>query len=320
MRTLLKVVTLAAAAVIPMTAGAQDYPDKPVNLIVPYPPGGNVDSAARVIAPHLEEKLGQPFVIENRSGASGMIAAEHVKNADPDGYTIFVAANGPLLFSPLTMGRPDAYDWKTDFEAIGSISLTPMVMTARSELEIDSLDELLERADSEDLLMASPGAGTTNHLAAELLREESGGDWRIVHYKGNSPSMAALLGGETHFSFDQLSVILPQIREGELTPLAVTSSERVPSLPEVPTLQETGVVDFQAVTFTGLLAPAGTPEPVIDTLSTALQETLEMDSVKERFEELGAVSSPMTKGEFVELLTDIDDTWRPVIKQMNESQ
>ncbi|WP_010137685.1 Bug family tripartite tricarboxylate transporter substrate binding protein [Oceanicola sp. S124] len=313
--------TLAAVlALLPVTGLAADFPSEPVTLVVPYPPGGNVDSAARIIAPKMEELLGQPIVVENRAGAGGMIAAEYVKNSDADGYTLFMAANGPLLFAPMTMNRPDAYDWKTDFEAIGTVSITPMALTVRKGVDITGIDDLLARAGDENLLMASPGAGTTNHLAAEKLKADSGSAFRIVHYKGNAPALASLIGGETAFSFDQMSVILPYIRDGSVVPLAVTSSERIEALPDVPTLKETGKFDFAAVTFTGLLAPASTPQDAIEALSAAMNQTLGMEEVKSRFADLGSVASPKSPEEFSAFLSEIDDTWRPIVAEVNANR
>lgn len=313
--------TIAVLTVItPVAAFAQDFPTKPITMVVPYPPGGNVDSAARIIAPHMEKSLGQPIVVENRAGAGGMIAAEYVKKADADGYTLFMAANGPLLFAPMTMGRPDAYDWQKDFEPIGSVSITPMALSARKDVGAKTIDELLEKASSDNLLMASPGAGTTNHLAAELLKKEVGGNWRIVHYKGNAPSIASLLGGETAFSFDQLSVILPHIKEGAVVPVAVTSAERVETLPDVPTMIETGRENFVAVTFTGLLAPEGTPDEVIKRVSNALNDALKTDDAKSRFEALGSIASPKSPEAFTTFLHQIDDTWRPVVAEVNANK
>ena len=234
-----------------------------------------------------------------------------------DGYTLFMAANGPLLFSPMTMKRPNAYDWKKDFVPIGAVSITPMTLTVRKDVGVKTVDALIKKASSGHLLMASPGAGTTNHLAAELMKKEAHGSWRIVHYKGNAPAIASLLSGETQFSFDQLSVVLPYIKEGKVIALAVTSAKRVDVLPNVPTLIESTKFKFQAVTFTGLLAPAGTPASIINTLSKALNETLNTAEVKKRFRDLGAISSPMKPAEFTAFLHSIDDTWRPVVAEVN---
>jgi tripartite-type tricarboxylate transporter receptor subunit TctC len=299
---------------------AAGWPEKPVQLIVPYPPGGNVDSAARIIAPGLEKALGQPVVIETRAGAGGMIAAEHVTKSAPDGYTLFMAANGPLLFSPMTFGREDAYNWKVDFVPISSVSLTPMVLNVRADLGIKTIGELLEKLKTDKLLMASPGAGTTNHLAAELLKEIVGIDWRIVHYKGNAPAVASLLGGETAFAFDQLSVSLPHIKDGKVVPLVVTSKDRDASLPDVPTLSETGTAKFQAVTFTGVLGPKGTPGDIVTKMNEALTQVLADPDVMKRFNDLGATAKAMTPDEFTAFLTDIDDTWRPVVKAVNDAK
>ena len=318
--TLFRILCLSLALVLPSLATAAGWPEKPIQLIVPYPPGGNVDSAARIIAPGLEQILGQPIVIENRAGAGGMIAAEHVAKSDPDGYTLFMAANGPLLFSPMTFGREDAYDWKVDFVPISSVSLTPMVLDARADLGVKTIAELFDKVKAGKLLMASPGAGTTNHLAAELLKTESGLDWRIVHYKGNAPAVTSVLGGETAFAFDQLSVALAHIKDGKLVPLAVTSKERDAALPDVPTLAETGVADFLAVTFTGVLGPKGTPDEVVTRMNEALTRVLGDAGVVKRFSDLGANARAMSPGDFRAFLMEIDDTWRPVVKAVNDAK
>ena len=317
MRNLLKILTVAVASVMPMAAQAADFPTQPIMIIVPYPPGGNVDSAARIIAPKMEAALGQPVVIQNRAGAGGMIAAQYVAAADADGYKLFMAANGPLLFAPMTMKRPDAYDWKKDFAPIGAVSLTPMALSVRADLHIDSLQELLDQADSKGLLMASPGAGTTNHLAAELMMEKSGKQWRIVQYRGNAPAVTSVLGGKTAFSFDQISVILPHIKEGTIVPLVVTSNERVPALPDVPTFMEASKFGFQAVTFTGLLAPAGTPDNAINAISKALIAALSDKGVQKQFADLGSLTKAMAPAEFTSFLNEIDDTWRPVVRKVD---
>jgi len=312
MRHLLKILAVSAFF-LPALVQAADFPAKPVTLVVPYPPGGNVDSAARIIAPRMEKALGQPIVVENRAGAAGMIAAEYVKKADPDGYTLFMAANGPLLFAPMTMKRPDAYDWKTDFVPVGAVSITPMALGVRKDLGITSLKQLLDEVEAKKLLMASPGAGTTNHLAAELMQSRTGKQWRIVQYKGNAPAITSLIGGETAFSFDQISVILPHIRDDKVVPLVVTSAERVPTLPDVPTLKETTDFGFEAVTFTGLLAPAGTPDAVVSILSGALQGALKDEGVQKQFADFGSFAKTGSAAEFAAFLKEIDDTWRPVV-------
>lgn len=317
MKLVLKL-SLLLALLFPLPASAA-WPEKPVKLVVPYPPGGNVDNAARIVADGLEQLLGQPFVIDNRAGAGGLIAGEYVKKSRPDGYTIFVAANGPLLFSPLILDRGDAYNWKKDFQTIGSISFTPMVLQVHPSLEAKNLRELFALAAQmgDRLLMASPGAGTSNHLTSELLQSVVGVKWTTVQYRGNAPATTDLLGGQVHFNFDQISVALPYIQAGKLRPLAVTSAKRIPSLPDVPTFQEQGFADFEAVTFTGLFAPAQTPAEVKKTLSTALAEILGRPDVIKRFTVMGSEARAMSPDAFFDYVSKEDAKWTAVIKQAN---
>lgn len=298
-------------------AHAAGWPSQPVQIVVPYPPGGNVDVAARIIAPGLEKAFGQTFVVENRAGAGGLIAGEHVARSKPDGHTLFMAANGPLLFSPLIFNRP-AYHWKDDFAPISTVSLTPMVMQAHPSLKSDTFTSLIEFAkkNPETLNMASPGAGTSNHLISEMIQSETGAGWVTVHYKGNAPATTDLIGGQVDFNFDQVSVALPFIQEGKLKALAVTSENRVPSLPDVPTLRESGLPDLVAYTFTGLLAPKGTPDDVVQRLSKALNEILAEPDVIERFQKLGAEARGATPEAFMSYLEKEDSRWVPLIKKV----
>src|SRR6185503_1454335 len=203
MRLLWIAVTAVAAALAGPAAGEQ-WPARNVRLIVPYPAGGNVDTAARIIADKLQERLGQPFVIENKAGAGGLIAGEAFAKSANDGYTLFVGANGPVLFAP-EISKRDAYNWKRDFLPITTVS------------------------------MASPGAGTTNHLLSELVQSSLGLQWVTSHYRGNAPATNDLIGGQVQFAFDQISVALQYFKSGMLRPLAVTSASRLASLPDVPT-------------------------------------------------------------------------------------
>lgn len=307
---------LAAPAAGP--AAAQAWPDKSVRLVVPYPPGGNVDSAARIVAAKLQEAFGQPFVVENKPGAGGMIAGETVARAAPDGYTLFVAANGPLVFSPVIFGRTP-YNWAKDFEPISSISFTPLILQVNAAVPAQTVAEFFELAKKSNppLLMASPGAGTTNHLASELLEKLSGAKWTTVHYKGNAPATTDVIAGRVQFNFDQITVALPYVKDGKTRALAVTSAERVPQLPDVPTLREAGFADFEATTFTGLLAPAKTPAPVIDALQAALAKILKDPEVISRFAAMGSQAKAMTPAEFTAYIRKVDEQWTPIIKDAN---
>jgi len=307
---------LALGAATPATA--QQWPDKPVRLVVPYPPGGNVDTAARLVAPGLTQAFGQPFIIENKAGAGGMIAGEFVAKSAPDGYTFFFTANGPLLFSPLIFGR-SPYQWDKSFVAISSVSFTPLVLQVYPSVPAKSLADLLALAKKEPgkLTMASPGAGTTNHLVSELLQTATGASWTTVHYKGNAPATTDLLAGRVDFNFDQVSVSLPYIKQGKARALAVTSTKRVPSLPDVPTFEEAGLKGMDAATFTGILAPAGTPKEILVRVSTALSTVLQDRGVIEKFDAMGAEARGTTPEEFQAYLQREYDKWAPVIKRAN---
>ena len=308
----------ASLLALPQLARAQSWPTKPIRLVVPYPPGGNVDVAARIVAPGLEKALGQTVIVENRAGAGGMIAAEHVARSAPDGYTFFFTANGPLLYSPLTFGK-STYQWDKDFVPVSSVSFTPLVLQVNSKVPVRTFRQLLDLVEKQPdkVTMASPGAGTTNHLVSELLQARTGVRWETVHYKGNAPATQDLLAGQVQFNFDQVSVSLPYIKDGRLRALAVTTQKRVAALPDVPTLMELGVADFTAETFTGIVAPTGTPQPVLDRLQSELVRVLADRDVIGRFDQLGAEARAMTPGAFAGYLRKQYDTWAPVIRKIN---
>ncbi|WP_441633049.1 Bug family tripartite tricarboxylate transporter substrate binding protein [Cupriavidus sp. YAF13] len=309
-----------AAALMSMTspALAQTWPDKPVRLVVPYPPGGNVDSAARIIGEQLQTIFKQPFLVDNKPGAGGMIGAEAVVRAKSDGYTLFMGANGPILFSPIIF-KKDSYNWRKDFEPVSSVSFTPIVLQVNASTQYKTVTDLIEAAKKpgNTLTMASPGPGTQNHLVSEYLQNKTGAHWVTVHYKGNAPATTDLLGGQVQFNFDQLSVALPFIQQGRTRALAVGSAKRLPQLPNVPTLQESGFPDLTAETFTGVLAPAGTPKEIVRRLSEALQRVLADKSVQAKFQTLGAEARGSTPEQFTQFLTKEDNRWTPLIKQAN---
>jgi tripartite-type tricarboxylate transporter receptor subunit TctC len=309
-------IALATAAGLP--AAAQKWPDKPVKLVVPYPPGGNVDAAARIVADGLQKTFDQPFIIENKAGAGGMIAGEYAAKSAPDGYTFFVAANGPLLFSPLIFGRAP-YQWDKDFAPISSISFTPLILQVHPTVPSKTLKEFLDlaRAKPGSLTMASPGAGTTNHLVSELMQQVTGASWTTVHYKGNAPATTDLLGGQVQFNFDQVSVALPYVKSGRLRALAITTNKRHPAMPDVPTFEQAGVKGMEAATFTGILAPAGTPKEILDQMSAAVAAILREKPVIEKFDAQGAEARGSTPAEFHAYLKKEYDKWAPIIRKAN---
>lgn len=299
-------------------AAAAQWPTKTVHLVVPYPPGGNVDGAARIIANKLQEMLGQPFVVDNRAGAGGLVAGEYFKKSPPDGYTFFVGANGPVLFAPIIAKR-DAYDWRKDFVPITTISMTPIVLEVNPQVPAKNLKEFLDLARREPgkLTMASPGAGTSNHLLSELMQSSLGLKWVTAHYRGNAPATNDVIGGQVQFQFDQISVSLPFITSGKVRALAVTSPQRTAWLPDVPTFTELGYKDFDAQTFTGLFAPAGTPADVLDKVQGAMKKVLSDPSVVERFNKIGSAATAMTPADFKAYLEREDAKWVPIIKRLD---
>ena len=308
---------LAAALTLVLAPDTQaKWPDKPVKLVVPYPPGGNVDTAARIVAPGMQESLGVPVIVDNKAGAGGMIAGEFVAKSPADGYTLFFTANSPLLHAPIIFNRP-AYQWDKDFTPVTMISYTPIVLQVHPSVAAKTLRELLELARKEPgkLSMATPSAGTTNHLLAELLQSTAGVSFLTVHYKGNAPATTALLAGEVQMNFDQVSVALPYLKQGRLRALAVATSARVGSLPDVPTFAEAGVPGIEGGTFTGIVAPAGTPKEAISLLHAAAAKALADKSVVEKFGALGADARGNTPEQFHAYLKNEYDKWTPVIRK-----
>ena len=311
-------VGLCAGLASPPTAQAQGarWPDKPIKLVVPYPPGGNVDTAARIVAPGMQEALGQPVVIENRAGAGGLIAGEFVAKSAPDGYTLFFTANSPLMHAPLIFNRP-VYQWDKDFVTVGMVSYSHIVLQAHPGVAARSVQELIELAKKEPgkLTMATPSAGTTNHLLSELLQSTAGVSFLTVHYKGNAAATTDLLAGQVQIAFDQVSVALPHLRSGRLRALAVASDKRVASLPEVPTFIEAGFKGLEGGTFTGIVAPAATPREVVARLNAVLNRTLADKVVIDKFDALGAESRAVSPEQFHAYLKIEHDKWTPVIKR-----
>lgn len=298
-------------------AAAQKWPEQPVKIVVPYPPGGNVDGAARIIAEALQSSFGRPFVIENKAGAGGLIGADSVARAEGDGYTLLLGANGPILFAP-EMASRRAYEWRRDFAPITMVSLTPLVLQVHPSVAARSMKEFVElvRREPGKLAMASPGAGTTNHLLSELVQSKMGLSWLTVQYKGNAPATTDLIAGHVDFNFDQVSVALPYIKDGRTRALGVTGSQRTAWLPDLPTFSEAGYPEIVGATFTGLMAPAKTPPEVVARLNAEMRKILSDPQIKSRFAALGADAVPMSTDEFRQYLEKEDATWLPLIRKL----
>lgn len=299
-------------------AQAQEWPTRAVRLVVPYPPGGNVDVAARILAERLQSELGQPFIVENRAGAGGLIGAEAVAKSEPDGYTALVGANGPILFAP-EMAARRAYEWRRDFIPVTTVTLTPLVLQVRPNLGAATFEAFiaLARRPNEPLKMASPGAGTTNHLISEVMQSRLGVTWTTVQYRGNAPATSDVIAGHMDFNLDQLSVAMPFLRDGRTRALAITGSQRNADLPDVPTFTELGYPEFDGQTFTGLMLPARTPEAIVEKLHAAAVKVLSEPAVRERLRSIGTMAAPMSRAEFTRYLEKEDTTWLPVIRRLD---
>lgn len=296
------------------TTAAENYPSRPVRLIVPYPPGGNVDITARIVGPVLGEHLGQSIVVDNRAGAGGNLGAAMVAKAQPDGYTLLMGSSAPLAINPIVI-KDTPYDPLKAFVPVSRVHVVPIVVLASPRLGVASVKELIERARANPgkVTIASAGTGTTNHLAIELFGVRAG--VKVVHvpYKGSGPALSELLGGQVEFMFDQLSASIGYVRDGRLTALAVASAKRSTVLPNVPTLDESGLKGFEATTFIGVAGPSGMPRAVVATLNAAMRKVMDTPSVAERFRALGADPGASSPEEFSRTIRDELAKWRDVV-------
>lgn len=273
--------------VVAMPAAAQDYPSRPVKIVVSYAPGGSNDVVARVIAPELQKELGQSFVVENRAGASGTIGADMVAKSPPDGYTLFMGAGAHALAPSLFKKLP--YDLVKEFAPVSLAATSAYVLVVNPTVPANTLQELIAllKAKPGQLNYASAGKGTPLHLAAELFKSKTGTDIVHVPYGGDTPALNDLLAGNVQLSFMSVASTAPQIRAGKLRALAVTSARRSEALPDLPTLHELGIDGYDVGTWWGLLAPAGTPDTIVDKLNAAMRKAVAQREVKERFAPLG---------------------------------
>lgn len=273
--------------VVAAPLAAQDYPSRPVKIVVSYAPGGSNDVVARVIAPELQKELGQTFVVENRAGASGTIGADMVAKSPPDGYTLFMGAGAHALAPSLFRKLP--YDLVKDLAPVSLAATSAYVLVVNPAVPASTLPELITllKAKPGQLNYASAGKGTPLHLAAELFKSKTGTDIVHVPYGGDTPALNDLLAGNVQLSFMSVASTAPQIRAGKLRALAVTSARRSEALPDLPTLRELGIDGYDVGTWWGLLAPAGTPDAIVDKLNAAMRKAVAQPVVKERFAPLG---------------------------------
>jgi tripartite-type tricarboxylate transporter receptor subunit TctC len=295
-------------------AQAPAYPTKPVTLVVPYPPGGPTDAMARVLAQKLGDRLGQQVIVDNRGGAGGVIAAELVAHAAPDGYTIFFGTTGALAINPALYAKL-RYDPIKDFAPISLMS-TMNVLVVAPTVPAKSVTELVKLAKAKpgELTFGSAGNGSSNHLSGELFKSTADIQINHVPYRGSAPAMVDLFGGRISMMFDTVAQQTQNIANGKVRALAVTGPVRSPLLPDVPTAQEAGLKGFDVTIWYGILAPAATPKPIVDRLNKDIVAIMSTDEMKKRMQADGAESHPTTPAEFAALIVSDKAKWAPVVK------
>jgi len=287
------------AAVISMPAVAQDYPTKPIRIIVPFGPGGGGDIVGRIFGQVLQEKLGQPVIIENKPGAAGTLGNEVVARAEKDGYTIGVMTAGQIIAG--AMNKSLRYDTATAFEPIAMVATASLIMVTRPDFPANNVKELIAAAKAEPgkINVASPGFGATQHMSAELFKQVAGINMTAVQFRTSPEAITAVLGKQVDVLFDTVLAVLGQVQSGQLKPLAVTGKERFPIVPDVPTAIESGLVPgYDVTTWYGFFAPRGTPPQVIAKLNRALNQAIKEDTVREKLIKAGVTVQGSTPEEF----------------------
>jgi tripartite-type tricarboxylate transporter receptor subunit TctC len=302
---------LAASA----AAYAQDWPQKPVTLVVPFPPGGSTDMVARAIGPKLTEKLGQPFPVDNKAGATGTIGATLVKRAAPDGYTFLVTSLGPLVIAPhLIKGMQ--YDALKDFDLITVAVQAPNVLVVPAASPHKTVADVIahEKKNPGKMSFASSGNGSSDHLTAELFWQQTGTTGLHVPYKGGAPAMTDLLGGQVDASFQNINAVVPHIKSGKLKALAVTGDKRSPVLPEVPTMSEAGVKNVEVYSWQAVVAPKGLPPALRTKAAESVVAALNDPAIKQQFTSIGLEVVGNTPAQFATFQQQEFARWKKVIE------
>ena len=316
----LRTALLSLLTVLSATAPAMaEFPDRPIRIMAPYAPGGNIDVTARIIADKLKDVLGVTVLVENKAGASGMIGADIIARSPPDGYNLLVSANS-MVDIPVIYGNAP-YDWKTAFQPISHIQAVPAVLVVHPSSPIKTLADFIKvgRETPGKLAVADSGVGTTNHIVLELMGDATQAKYTVIHYKGSGQASIDVLAGQVPAQIDQVNSSLGHIKAGKLRAVAVTSDKRVSELPDVPTVRESGIPelkDFTYATFTGLFGPANMPPDVVKKLNEAMVKVLTDPVTVKKFADLTAVAKPSTPEELRAMLDVEDRTAVPLIKKL----
>lgn len=304
----------AGAALVAAPVLAQDYPTRPIRLVVPFPPGGANDIVARVVAPKLSDTLGQPVVIENRGGAAGTIGADHVAKSASDGHTLLMTPAPFVITQSLYKKLP--YDGQRDFVPVALLTSAPFVLAVGAQSPARSMAELLTLARSKPgaVKFSSPGSGSPAHLAGELLKTRTGIDMLHVPYKGGGPAVTDMIAGHVSFTLATPAEIMPHVKEGKARALAVTTADRTSLAQGVPTMREAGVPDYEITVWYGITAPRGTPAAVIAKLEKAFAEVIANPEVRDRMISMGLEPTPMGAAQFGEFLKREHAKWAELVR------
>jgi tripartite-type tricarboxylate transporter receptor subunit TctC len=311
---------LAAAVAVCLShpvLAADQYPSRPITIVVPFPPGGANDLLARLAGDKMSQLLHVPVIVENKAGAGGNIGSRYVAKAAPDGYTLLLGFSGTLGINP-AMYHNLGYDPAKDLTPIGTIATAAAVLVVYPGLPIKTLKELIDyaKANPDKLNYASSGTGTVVHVSTEMVLDAAGIKIRHIPYRGTGPAVADVLTGQDQLIMPPIPSVVGMIQNGQLRAIAVTSKVRSPLLPDVPTIGEAGLPGFASEQLVGLLAPSGTPQPVIDTLSKALNEALADPQTKAKIVKVGANPETSTPAQYMKLMTEDEQLWGKIVRKL----
>jgi tripartite-type tricarboxylate transporter receptor subunit TctC len=315
------VATAAALCFVPVTASAQAaYPTKPITIVVPFTAGGTTDILARVVGLHMSTTLGQPVIIDNRAGAGGNIGGQLVARAAPDGYTILMGTVGTHAINQ-SLYKKMPFDPIKDFAPLSRVAMVPNLLVVNPAQPYKTVGELIAyaKANPGKVSYASSGNGTSIHLSAEMFKQMAGVEMQHVPYRGSAPAVADLIGGQTAIMFDNMPSVIPHVKGDKLRALAVTTSKRSPALPDAPTVAEAGVPGYEATSWFGLLAPAGTPADIVAKLNGSVIKALADPEVQKKLAEQGAEAFSEKPEQFAAFIQSETAKWGKVVKQSGAS-
>jgi len=306
----------AALAAASTLAAAQAWPSKPIKFIVPYPPGGTSDILARAVGQKLQEKWGQPVVVENKPGATGNIGADFVAKSPPDGYTMLVADIGSLAIAPSVV-KELPFEPVKDFAPVVMVAYSPHLLVVHPSVPAKDVKELiaLAKAKPDSLNFAVSGLGGANHLAGIEFEQRAKIKWSYIPYKGGSQALTDMVGGQAQVMFNGMLATYPFVKDGKLKALAISSAKRFPAVPDIPTVAESGMPGFETGSYQGIVAPANTPAAIVKKMHDTVEEVLATPEMKERLDKAGAEVRPMSSEQFGTFIRSERDKWAKVVKE-----